>query len=311
MALFHTALLVCAVGASAAASAKTRKATSRHPSDSRHLVFGFLGASERPYILAFDFHRTALARNRVTYEYKAWLARGERWEVLLDEKWTGAPAAELFPARGGVRPTLGPDEALWVEGRPRQVAFRITMESPRFASRPSGSLGIAQTAHPRVTLTLEGRNITGRAVYEWVRRPESKSTAGRGQTEPIFGDFDRIVLYDETGNLWQASRGTRTGSFACRVDSAGVPATFPEVRIQWLETRKDAVAGRDSPTRWLLEVPAWKLRARLARTGEHLGHGPPGRDGRRPVYAQIGVSGEGSAQGTQRRFFGVVELIQD
>jgi hypothetical protein len=83
------------------------------------------------------------------------------------------------------------------------------------------------------------------------------------------------------------------------------------VLVRWLATEYDSTAQVHSPTRWLVDVPAWTMRVRLRSVGEHRGHGPDQADGTRPVYVLGTVEGEGILLGEQQEVFGLVELIQD
>ncbi len=316
-----TVVLVGLMSLAAATSPAQETGVKRqHRYESRYLVFGFRDQSRRPGIVAMDFNKTFLGGGQATYEYKGWLGHGTDWRMFLYKEWKAAEGPEAWPSMDGARIFLAGDGAMDVRVDQSAVKLSIRTEPPRFLFREAEESGLVETAHPRIELELAGERFAGRGVYEWVhsdpsRARENPAEAARRRRRldegSSFGLYDWIVLYDETGELWQVSQGTQTEAFGYHLDSDIKPRVTHEVLVLWLKTRPDATAKREAPEEWLVDVPAWNFRARLGRVGEHRGHGPPGRGGQRPVYAQIGVQGEGIIDGERRSFFGMIELIED
>lgn len=293
----------------------------RHAYDSRYLVFGTKTSSDTPRLLAIDLNRTARGPDRVTYEYKLFTATGGDWTLRVYDRWTVDPdTTERFPAHQGLRPVRQSDERLRVEADGPSLSLRVQMTPPSFAFRTDSRFGTIRTAHPTYVVSWNGATYEGRGVYEWVQGSDEES---RGTSEEraearrqiddaaTFGRYDWMVLYDETGRLLQVSQGTLTQDFAYQRAVDGQPAATRDVLVRWLRTEPDSVARTHSPTRWLVDVPAWTTRVQLRKTGEHRGHGPERDDGTRPVYVFGTVTGEGMVFGERREVFGLVELIQD
>jgi hypothetical protein len=293
----------------------------RHAYDSRYLVFG-THTEAAPRLLAIDLNRTRRSADRVTYEYKLFTATGGDWTLRVYDQWDADPdTTARFPAHDGLRPIVTEEGHLQVEATLSDLSLRVRMASPVFAFTTEGSrFGTIQTAHPQYTVTWNGTTYEGRGVYEWVRGTDSN---GKGTTEEraearrqiddeaTFGQYDWLVLYDESGRLWHVSQGTLTQDFAYQRAVEDRPASTNDVLVRWLATAYDSTAQVPSPTHWLVDVPAWTMRMRLRSTGEHRGHGPQRSDGTRPVYVLGTVEGEGILLGEQTEVFGLVELIQD
>lgn len=294
------------------------------PYESHYLVFGDRAANQSPVILALDFNRTDAPNGTSTYEYKGWQAVGPAWTMFLYRVWTAptpAPGAP-WPTADGVQPEVRPDGTLRITvAQPdRQFTLATVPASAAFATEKD-RLGAIRTTHPATTWSRPGQPDRIRpAVYEQVIYDQSPGRANAEEagerhrsldTESFFGDYDWIVLWDESGRLWQVSAGPLTEDFAYHLAAPDEAAVQHDVTIRWQRTVPDEFARWHAPAAWLVDVPAWDLRARLELTGEHRGHGPARSDGRRPIYAQIGVNGEASIAGVRQRVFGMVELIRD
>ena len=284
--------------------------------ESHYLVFGTRDASGAPRLLAIDFNRTTHGPERVDYEYKLFVARGGEWSMPVYETWTAESSGTNFPARGGLSPTLNDEGVLErvqvdrpdlsLEVVPKATSFPF----PRDADRTGG------TGHPRMSVTWNGTTYEGPGVYEWIlsgardtrTNPERKRQLDETAS---FGLYDWIVLYDDQGRLWHMSQGTLTPDFAYQNAVPALPAETDDVLIRWLATEPDSMAHMHSPTRWLVDVPAWQMRVRLRKTGEHRGHGAVWPDSTRPIYVQAGVEGQGLIRGEEHRVFGMVEHIRD
>ena len=175
-----------------------------------------------------------------------------------------------------------------------------------------------RTGHPEFVVRWNGETYRGPGVYERIRPGASgasaEATAERKRqldADASFGLYDWIVLYDDEGRLWHVSQGTLTADFAYQQATEALPTQTRDVLVRWTATAHDETAQQHRPTAWLVDVPAWSLRVRLQRQGEHRGHGSPRDDGPRPIYVQAGVEGRGLIQGKEHRFFGMVELIRD
>ena len=285
--------------------------------ESHYLVFGTRDASGTPRLIAIDFNRTQQSPDRVSYEYKLFVATGGDWSMPVYETWEQASSADPFPTRSGLTPVWieegilrsvqvkRPD--LWIEVRPEDPSFPFPMEAPDSDNR---------TGHPSFTVTWNGTTYEGPGVYEWIA-----STAAQDPEEPkrnrkldeasTFGLYDWIVLYDEQGRLWHVSQGTLTSDFAYQQAVSSLPAQTRDVLIRWTATTPDSVAGLHTPRRWLVDVPAWEMRVALRKRGEHRGHGTERADGTRPIYVQATAVGHGLVQGEEHEFFGMVEHIRD
>jgi len=234
------------------------------------------------------------------------------------ETWTVSKTGESsFPARGGLTPMLNDGVLSRVTTDLPRTDLAIRLEAPTF-SFSTGNPGASRAGHPQVTVRWNGTTFRGPGGYEHIRSSgasRSEEAAAererRLDAESTFGLYDWIVLYDETGRLWQVSQGTLTEDFAYQKATETLPRETQDVLVRWTATSYDSTAGQHSPKRWLVDVPAWKMRVQLRKIGEHRGRGPARRDGTRPIYIQAGVEGTGMIQGEKRRFYGMVEHIRD
>ncbi|WP_103029382.1 hypothetical protein [Salinibacter altiplanensis] len=287
---------------------------------SHYLVFGTRDASGTPRMLALDFNRTEHDDGRVAYEYKLFVGRGADWSMPVYETWTTAPDAEAprFPARGGLNPTLTDDGILQVTADLPDLALEVRPGPSAFPFPEDDENGTNRTGHPEFVVRWNGETYRGAGVYERIR-PGGAATSPEAAAErerkldagASFGLYDWIVLYDDEGRLWHVSQGTLTADFAYQQATGALPGQTRDVLVRWTATAYDKRAQQHRPTAWLVDVPAWRMRVRLQRQGEHRGHGSPRDDGTRPVYVQAGVEGRGLLQGEAHQFFGMVELIRD
>lgn len=298
----------------------TAPSTSQGTYQSHYLVFGTQDASGTPRILAIDFNRTERGPNRVDYEYKLFVARGDDWSMPVYETWTADPdTTPRLPARGGLVPTLTEDGYVQVEVDLPDLSVTVVPQSPRFSfSTREGEA--SRTGHPQFSVEWNGASYEGPGVYEWIRADattESEDTEADAEAErqleesATFGLYDWIVLYDDEGRLWHVSQGSLTNDFGYQAATEALPAQTRDVFVQWGATAYDDKANQHSPATWLVDVPDWKLRVKLEKQGEHRGHGAPRPDGTRPVYVQASVTGRGIIQGEEHQFFGMVEHIRD
>lgn len=263
-------------------------------------------------ILATDFNRTQLGDSgRVQFEYKGWRAKEGQWTMFLYEDWSTDAPQLRWPERVGVRLEVSKGGALRIEDahgtiRARPGGFPFDAQK--------NDIGRIRTAH----LRTEGR-IRRPAVYEWVvydqsptrvNEEEKAEQSRRIDPHAFFGRYDWIVLVDPEGNMVQLSQGSLTEDFGYRIKD-GRPQEIHDLEVQWLQTEFDSKSKRHVPVRWVVDAPAWGLRAELVELGEHRGHGDPRPDGLRPVYRQVSVAGAGVMDGDRVEFFGMVEAIQD
>jgi len=295
---------------------------SRSPYDSRYLVFGTRDVDGTPRWAVLDFNRTVRGPSRVTYEYKVFTAREGAWTLHHYETWDADPAgAPRFPSRRGVQPALSKGERMAVTVDLPDLRLRVTMAAPDFSFvAEKEALGTIRTAHVRFEVTWDGTTYEGPGVYEWVIYDQSASRSNAEEAaeaqrqlddDAFFGRYDWIVLYDDQGRLWQVSQGTLTEDFAYQGVTGDLPGVTHDVLVRWLVTAYDSTAAQHSPTHWLVDVPAWAMRVRLTRRGEHRGHGDRQADGTRPVYALVSADGAGIVQGMRQPFMALVELIQN
>jgi len=290
---------------------------------SHYLVFGTRDEAGSPRIVAIDFNRTAKS-DSVAYEYKLFLAQGADWSMPVYETWTvpQSAAPRPFPSRGGLNPTLDDGSLSRVTTTLPDTDLTVTLETPTFSfpteKGPTGNGNASRTGHPEFTVRWNGTIHQGRGIYEHIRptgeAESEEAVAERNrqiQEESRFGLYDWIVLYDENGRLWQVSQGTLTEDFAYQQSTKALPRETHDVLVRWTATAYDSTAGQHTPTRWLVDVPAWQMRVQLRTTGEHRGHGPARSDGTRAIYVQAGVEGTGTVHGQKHRFFGMVEHIRD
>jgi hypothetical protein len=308
------AFIILLIGAIPFSHAQIAQHKQISPYDSRYVVFGFRDDEGEPNLVAFDFNR-ALLKGKVLYEYKGWVARGKQWQMFLYKEWEGKEESEVLPSVEHLHVQTSANGALEVRVDQPMLDLRLTVEPPRFLfSKGSKKTCAIQTAFPDVELHLQDKAHKGNAVYEFVNCKRSRSnamSAEKTKTESVFGLFDWILLYDDKGEIWLVSQGTETEDFAYRMMTDGSSAETDKVLIQWLKTRPDTVANQESPERWLVDLPVWNAWIQLEKLGEHRGHGSMTSRGIRPVYAQVSVEGTGKVGGQERRFFGMVELIQD
>ncbi len=314
--VFGIAVVLVAVGTATDADGG-REGRGQTGYESHYLVFGARAASGTPRLLAIDFNRTTHESGRVTYEYKLFVARGGEWSMPVYETWESTSDPDVqFPARGGLRPVLTDEGILRrVKAELSNLSLEVVPEASSF-SFPEDAASEEGTGHPHMTVTWNGTTYEGPGVYEWI-----SSGSGDDLTNPererqldetaSFGLYDWIVLYDDRGHLWHISQGTLSPDFAYQNGSSALPTETDDVLIRWLATEPDPKAHMHSPTRWLVDVPAWQMRVRLRKTGEHRGHGSMRADSTRPIYVQASVQGRGLIRGEDRRFFGMVEHIRD
>jgi hypothetical protein len=284
--------------------------------ESHYLVFGTRGASGAPRLLAIDFNRTTHGPDRVAYEYKLFVGRGGEWSMPVYETWEATPDGGAFPARGGLCPLVAEDGSLQrVQVDVPDLSLEIEPGESSFPF-PEDAAGDGGTGHPNMTVTWNGTTYEGPGVYEWISAGGDDASETPERTRQLddtatFGLYDYIVLYDDSGRLWHISQGTLTPDFAYQNAVPALPAETDDVLVRWLATEPDPTARMHSPTRWLVDVPAWRMCVRLRKTGEHRGHGPVRPDSTRPIYVQAGVQGRGLIRGEEHRFFGMVEHIRD
>jgi len=211
-------LLVFLVGPAYAQPSDVKQ---RHAYDSRYLVFGARDATGTPRLLAIDLNRTRRHANHVTYEYKPFTATGGDWTLHLYDQWDVDPdTVDRFPARKGLRPLVMDDGRLQIEATLADLSLQVRMAPLTFAFTTEGSrFGTIRTAHPRSTITWNGTTYERRGVYEWVRGTGRSQTGtdeeqaeARRQIDDnaTFGQYNWLVLYDESGRLWHVSQGALT-----------------------------------------------------------------------------------------------------
>ena len=284
---------------------------------SHYLVFGTRDASGTARLLAIDFNRMQEGPDRVSYEYKLFVAEGGDWSMPVYETWEASPSEDPFPSRGGLTPVRGEDGTLRavrarasdlrLEVRPGESAFPFPTDAPESGNR---------TGHPTFRVTWNGTTYEGPGVYEWIETdaapdPNHPKRDRQLNDEATFGLYDWIVLYDEQGRLWHVSQGTVTSNFAYQQAVSSLPSQTRDVTVRWTATTPDSLAGLHTPHRWLVDVPAWELRVALRKAGEHRGHGDERADGTRPIYVQATAAGPGIVQGEAQPVFGLVEHIRD
>lgn len=322
---------------SASSAMPTSDAKQARSYTSHYLVFGTQDDAGRPRIVAIDFNRTA-GVDSLAYEYKLFVAKDSNWSMPVYETWTteksSAAASTLpqdaFPSRGGLDPTLKKNVLHRVETNLPTLDLTVSVKDSAVPFSTGPDENVPRTGHPQVAVRWNDTTFHGPGVYEHIQSDGSGSNenaAGRDthskktekasererrlDAESTFGLYDWIVLYDDTGRLWQVSQGTLTTDFAYQNATEALPQQTNDVLIRWTATAYDSTAGQHSPSAWLVDVPAWKMRVDLRKTGEHRGHGFPRSDGTRPIYIQAGVEGIGTINGQKHRFFGMVEHIRD
>lgn len=286
---------------------------------SHYLVFGTHEAPESPRILAIDFNRTVQSPDRVAYEYKLFVSCDQEWSMPVYETWTVDPEhTERFPTRAGLAPTIKEDGSIEIEVDRSGLALQVETAPSSFPFPSEQTSGPDGTGHPHVTVEWNGTTYEGPGVYEWIRsNPSAGDNDGDGERErqlddkETFGLYDWIVLYDDEGRLWHVSQGTLTGDFGYQHGVEHLPAETDDVLVRWLATEYDETGRQHSPTAWLVDVPAWDMRVRLKKEGEHRGHGDSRADGTRPIYVQASAEGPGLVHGEEHQFFGMVEHIRD
>lgn len=300
------------------ASVQDRGTRNASTYESHYLVFGTRDASGTSRLLAIDFNRTERGTKRVAYEYKLFVARGGDWSMPVYETWTAeSHRSTSLPACGGLSPTLSEEGVLErVQVDLSGLTLEVVPEEPSFSFPQDAPAGSGGTGHPHMTVRWNGTTYEGPGVYEWIRPGAAPRRANPEEERRLdetasFGLFDWIVLYDDQGRLWHLSQGTLSPDFAYQRAVSSLPAETHDVLVRWLATEPDPKAHMHSPTRWLVDVPAWGMRVRLRKTGEHRGHGSSQKDGTRPIYVQATVQGRGLIRGEEHRFFGMVEHIRD
>lgn len=287
--------------------------------ESHYVVFGVPAASGGPRLLAVDLNRTVRGPDRVGYEYKLFVSRGHDWSMPVYETWTVDPEqSDPFPPRAGLTPTISENGRIEIVVNRSEHTLHLTTALSSFPFPEEASSSPGGTGHPHVTVEWNGTTHEGPGVYEWIR---SDRSGDRAEDDPererqldedaTFGLYDWIVLYDEEGRLWHVSQGTLARDFAYQAVSDDLPAETDDVLVRWLATEYDETGRQHSPTAWLVDVPAWDMRVRLEKKGEHRGHGDEQDDGTRPIYVQASAEGPGLVDGEKHQFFGMVEHIRD
>jgi len=284
---------------------------------SHYLVFGTRDASGTPRLLAIDFNRVQEGPDRVSYEYKLFVAEGGDWSMPVYETWEASPSEDPFPSRGGLTPVRGEDGPLRaVRAQTSDLRLEVRPGDSAFPFPTDDSESGTRTGHPTFSVTWNGTTYEGPGVYEWIETdgapdPDHPTRDRQLNDEATFGLYDWIVLYDEKGRLWHVSQGTLTSDLAYQQAVPSLPSQTRDVMVRWTATTRDSLAGLHTPRRWLVDVPAWEMRVALRKDGEHRGHGGERADGTRPIYVQATAVGPGIVQGEEQQFFGMVEHIRD
>jgi hypothetical protein len=296
----------------------------RNPYASHYFVVPFTDARGVERVLAFDFNRTTLPGGRAEWEYKAFVSNGSTWEMPAYATWQGDLRGDAWPVGGGLSIDLFAAHRRMILTNPAAV-IEVDLPPVQFRDDKPGE-GRTDTTHALARVTVDGTTTTAPLVYEYVRNdaPADPTTQPAG-----FGTFEWVVLRDSRGRLWQVCVSDRETFAYHAADLAAVPhragrpgdaapptaptpTTSPVPRIAWLSTERDPATGRDTPTRWRVDVDAWDLHLELRRTGQHRGRGDaPAADGKPPLYEQIGVTGDGTVAGERVTVFGMVEHIQN
>lgn len=254
----------------------------------RRLVFSTLEPEAAVIVPVFFSARTV--PGGVMRTARGWLARGGDWEVVFEDRWRTPPTrAPWRPLpRGGLRLVVGEGDgldAVVYESGPRNLELDLDAGLVEW----TGPEGDAFRLHEAV-LRSGGQELPG-VVLEMSR-------ARRGP-ESTAGDWTFLVSGDTLSVLLEAPQRRppeEAGAFVGfgRLDHREL--RWPEVTVEWAETRSYEPARRDIPGSWTVTSPGAEIHGRLEATGVHLdageGDGPV-----LPVEALYAVSGQLRIQG--------------
>lgn len=207
--------------------------------------------------------------------------------MLVYETWMTAPYTEAprFPPGGGLTPTMTDDGVFHVPAELPDLTLEVRPEPSAFPFPRDDEKNTNRTGHPEFVVRWNGETHRGTGVHEQIQpggtgtSPEAAAERARQlEADASLGLHDCVVLYDEKGRLWHMSQGTLTADFAYQHATEVLPAQSRDVLVRWTATAYDETARQHRPTAWLVDVPAWTMRVRVHRWGEHLGPRPvPGR----------------------------------
>ena len=254
----------------------------------RRLVFSTL-ESDSPVIVPVFFSARTVPGG-VVRRARGWLARGGDWETVFDDRWQTPPSrAPWRPLpREGLRIVVGEEdglEAVVYESGP--TALQLDLEAGLVEW--TGPEGDAFRLHEGV-LRSGGQELPGRVL--------EMSRARRGP-DPTAGDWTFLVSGDTLAVLLESPRRQppdADGAFVGfgRLDYRDL--RWPEVTVDWAETRSYEPARRDIPMAWSVTSPGAEIHGSLEATAVQLAAGE-GDGPVLPVEALYAVAGRIRIQG--------------
>lgn len=254
--------------------------------DSTLLVPWFLTAHTRPG----GVDRTA----------RAWLARGGSWEPFLVDAWESPPTRNpwrIVP-HGSMRLLVGDEDALdrivFAEG-PRQLEVLLRDALVEWGGPRGEAYRLLEAS-----LLLSSERVEG-LVLDASRVLPSGGPRGDGWAFLTSGDSLQVVLTAPSGEVRGAMRGW------ARLDFRELQ--WPEVVLEWSETRAFERARRDVPVAWTLTSPDGEVEGALEVHSAHIEAGE-GEGPQLPVDALFEVSGTLTVEGRMYPVRGLVRHAQ-
>ncbi len=244
----------------------------------RTIVF-LAGASDAALYAAWDFE-SRTAPDSVHREVRGWLGREGDWAQFAEERWSaGASRApwRIVP-RGPVRLVVGEEDAireLYYEEGARGLSVRLGGVVSEWSRPEGGSYRLLQAS-----ALLAGRETDGLAI----------DVLAAGEAEDgLEGEW--ALLTGPSGfALLLAGEGGR-GRYRSWGRHGGEDASWPDVQLEWEETRSFERAYRDVPVLWRFDSPGGELAGEFESVSSHV-QALDGGGAVRPVLAVYEVAGE-------------------
>lgn len=244
----------------------------------------FVGRSRgRPLVasIAFRSFDTDSLRAR---EIRGWLARDNRWETFLDERWTSSAVGSAWTVvpHGDLRMAAGGPtgvESLWFDRGARRMRLRIGEVLGQW------NRGSTTRIHLMAATLNVGGDPTRGVVVELLRvRRRADEEPGTSQ-QLILTSGDSLVLLADRA----VGRGREAGALVWLRDGDGA-REWTDVQVQTRGARLLHEARREIPRHWTVTVAEGGIRADVRGLGFAAEIGEE-RAGRREVEARYTVSG--------------------
>ncbi len=249
----------------------------------QRIVFVPLGSN--PAVIVPVFFSARTVPGGVIRSARGWLTQGDDWETFFEDRWQGPPTrAPWRPLpRRSLRLVVGEGDVLesvvYEEG---SQLLELDLEAGLVEW--TGPEGDALRLHEG-GLRFGGQQVPG-VVMEMNRV--------RPGPEPTAGDWAFLISGDSLAVLLESPRQAEAGARGAFVGFGRLDfqdLRWPEVTVDWAETRSYEPARRDIPMSWVISSPGAEIRGGFEVSAAWLeagdGEGPV-----LPVEALYAVSGE-------------------